>query len=991
MNHNLFKNPCTTLLPVVLILSIIFSFKVSAQNETVTVSGTVMDEARVPVPGVNVIIPGNNTGVSTDENGHYTINVPASIKTLRFFCLGYISHVAVIPASGKLDIILKTDVQMLNETVVIGYGTRRKEDLTGSVASLGDKQFNKSLAISSPEQLINGKVAGVQIMTSGGSPTSGSTIRIRGGASLNASNDPLIVVDGVPLEISGNVSGSSNFLSMFNPNDIENITVLRDASSTAIYGSRASNGVILITTKKGTGAGKFSVDFNTTNSIATPYKYADILSRQEFVDVVNSEGSDAQKALLGTASTDWNKEIFHKAFGTDNNLSVSGRFRPDFPFRFSMGAYKQNGVLKTDRAKRYTGGISLSPSFFKNTLRFTFNVKGSMNKNRFAETGAIWGGSTMNPTIPVYSSSLDFNGYTEAVDATGAPITKAVANPVGELKQYKSASTVYRVIGNADMDYYFPFVSGLKFHTTLGYDYSRGKGHVHVPDTAYEYYSTGGRDYDYGPQVNHNRLLTTYFNYVKNIEPIKSSIDVTAGYDYQYWKDTNAAYFEKNVAGDVQSSSAPTDERHVLISYYARVNYVYDSRYMLTLTARRDGTSRFSKNNRWGTFPSVAFAWNATQEKFLKDNNILSNLKFRLSYGVTGQQAGIGNYSYMPVYTISQDGAQYVFGGTPIYTLRPEAYVSDLKWETTDSYNAGVDFGFLDDRLGGSVDYYNRKTKNLLATVPTAAGTNFDKQILTNVGNVKSHGLEFSINAVPVKNRDLTISLNFNATKEVNKITNLSLVKGSKTVNTSVGPTIDAYYFQVLTEGYAPYSFYVHKQIYDKETGKPIEGLYADLNKDGKITSDDLYHYHSPAPDWILGFSASIDYKRWSLSTSMRANIGNYVYNGMAMNTGAWSTMSYNSYQLNNLNSSYLKTGFQSRQYLSDYYVQNASFLKMDNLTLSYNFDMKKICRISVSGMVQNVFTITNYDGVDPEVPNGMDSSFYPRPRTFSFAVGLRF
>jgi iron complex outermembrane receptor protein len=972
-------------------LAAVFPLTAYAQSGAGTVTGTVKDENQAPLVGVSVVVPGIKTGTSTDAAGRFSISVPSGIKTLEFSCLGYVSKTVTIPATGTMKITMATDVMVLNEAVVIGYGTQRKKDLTGSVSSVNSKDFNGSLAVNSPEQLINGKIAGVQIMSSSGSPTSGSTIRIRGGASLNASNDPLIVVDGVPLEIGGSVSGSSNFLSMINPNDIENITVLRDASSTAIYGSRASNGVILITTKKGTGIRKFTVNFNTTQSLQTPFKYANMLSRSEFSGIVNAKGSDEQKVLLGASNTNWNKAIFDNAYGTDNNLSVAGRFRDDFPYRFSAGLYRQNGVLMTDRAKRYTGSMSLSPSFLKGSLKFNFNLKGSMSKNRFAQTDAIWGGSTMNPTIPIYSGNSLFNGYTEVVDGTGTPVTRAVPNPVGLLNQYRSKSTVYRLIGNIDMDYILPWVKGLKFHTTAGYDYSKGKGNVYVPETAYEYIMSGGRRYSYGPQKNHNRVLTAYFNYTMDFKSIKSTLDATAGYDYQYWKDTNEEYIEKNVAGDVQSTSAATDERHVLLSYYARVNFIYDSRYMITATARRDGTSRFSKNNRWGTFPSVALAWNASEESFLKESKIVSNLKLRLSYGVTGQQAGIGNYNYLPVYTYSQDGAQYIFGGTPVYTYRPEAYVSDLKWETTDSYNAGFDFGFFDDRLGGSVDYYYRKTKDLLATVPTAAGTNFDKQILTNVGNVKSHGLEFTLNVVPVKTKDMTVRMNFNVTRQKSEITNLSLVKGTKTVNTSVGPVIDSYYFQVLTEGYAPYSFYVYKQLYDQETGKPIEGQYADLNKDGKITSADLYHYHSPAPKWIFGFSTDFNYKKWSLSMSFRANLGNYVYNGMSMNTGAWSTMSYNSYQLNNLSSSYLKTGFQSRQYLSDYYVQNASFLKMDNMTLSYNLDVLKWCKINLSAMVQNVFTITKYDGVDPEVPNGMDNSFYPRPRIFSLGVGLQF
>lgn len=549
-----------------------------------------------------------------------------------------------------------------------------------------------------------------------------------------------------------------------------------------------------------------------------------------------------------------------------------------------------------------------------------------------------------------------------------------------------------RLVGNFDVDYKMHFLPELKFHATLGYDYAKGQGKIYVPAEAAQYETTHGRDYKYGPQKNTNRLLTTYFNYNKYLDSWKSSIDATVGYDYQYWKSTSPQYSELSTLGEIQSTTAASDERHVLLSYYARLNYTFDSRYMLTATMRRDGTSRFSKDNRWGTFPSVALAWRVSEEAFLKDNAVLSNLKLRASYGVTGQQDGIGNYNYLPVYTASQSGAEAQFGNQYITTYRPEAYVSNLKWETTTAWNAGFDFGFLEDRITGSFDYYTRQTKDLLATVASPAGTNFDKNILTNVGNVDSQGIEVSLNASPIQSKNWNWDVSFNMTWQKMKVKNLSLVEGGAATNISAGASIDGQNVQVLSEGYEPYMFYVYKQLYDAETGKPIEGAYADLNNDGEINSGDLYRYKSPTPDFIFGFSTSLNYKKWTLSTSLRANVGNYVYNGMAMNTGAWETMSYNSFQLNNLHSSYLNTGFQSRQHLSDYYVENGSFLKMDNLSLSYNFG--RVCRwlsLNASVMVQNVFCITKYSGVDPEVPSGMDSSFYPRPRTYSLSLGLEF
>ena len=965
----------------------VFCFGAFAQSESMKITGKVIDETNEPMIGVTVMLPGTTTGTVTDFDGNFSLEAPKGSKTLTISFVGYESQTVTIPANNNINVKMEPQTQLLNDVVVVGYGTQRKSDLTGSVSNLSADDFNVGL-ISSPEQLINGKVSGVQIMTSSGSPTSGSSIRIRGGASLNASNDPLIVLDGVPLE-SGGISGSGNFLSLINPNDIENMTILKDASSTAIYGSRASNGVILITTKKG-NTDKPKISFSTTNSVQTVARTADMLSASEFADVINSKGTDAQRALLGDTTTDWNSEIFGAAFGTDNNLSVSGRFKKNLPYRVSFGYYNQDGILKTDNAERYTGSINFAPSFFKDHLKLGFNAKGSLSKNQFANTAAIWNASTYNPTIPVYSGNDAFGGYNEAVN-NGVPVNGAVVNPVGLLKQYDSSSDVKRVIGNFDLDYKFHFLPELKFHATIGADYAEGKGTVIVPEEAYLYYTSGGRNYVYGPQKNSNQLLTTYFNYNKFIESINSSIDVTAGYEFQKWKSSSDVYTEYSATGSPINTVSAYDQRHTLLSYYGRINYSYDSRYMLTATVRRDGTSRFAKDVRWGMFPSVALGWRVTEESFLKNNEVISNLKLRASYGVTGQQDGIGNYNYLPVYTPGQTGAQYLFGGTPIFTYRPQAYVSNLKWETTTSYNYGFDFGFLKDRITGSFDYYTRQTKDLLATVPAPAGTNFDKNITTNVGNVDSHGIELTINASIIDTKDFSWDMSFNASTQNMKVKNLSLVPGTSAVNTLVGPYIDSYQFQVLSEGYEPYMFYVYKQLYDVN-GKPIEGAYADLNGDGQINSEDRYRYKSPAPDYILGLSTSFRYKKWNLGMSFRSNIGNYVYNGMAMNSGAFNTISYNDYQLNNVSKSYLETGFNSRQYLSDYYVENASFLKLDNVSLGYNFGkISKYCSLNVSAMVQNVFTITNYSGVDPEVPNGIDNSFYPRPRTFSVSVGLEF
>lgn len=965
-----------------------------AQQANFRVSGTVFDDDKMPLIGATVVVDGSSKGVVTDYDGKFTLTVPSSNTKLKVSYIGCKTKVVSINGQHTLSIQLEAESNVLKETVIIGYGVQRKSDLTGSVSNVNASDFNKGV-INSPEQLINGKISGVQIVNGGGSPSAGSTIRIRGGASLNASNDPLIVLDGVPMEVGGKVSGSGNFLSLINPNDIESMTVLKDASSTAIYGSRASNGVIIITTKKGIHAKKPTITFSSTNSLQVPTKLADMVSRSEFSSIIDKYGTEHQQSLVNqNVNTDWNDEIFHSAFGSDNNVGISGMLGSQLPYRVSLGYSYQDGILKTDNVTRYTGSISLSPTLFDDHLKLNINGKGTYSDTRFANTDALWGGATHSPFTPVYSGTDAFLGYYEAADASGLPINGATGNPLGLLNNYHSTSDVYRFIGSIDADYSMHFLPELHAHVTLGYDFSRGKGRIYVPKNAYQFFNTQGRNYTYGPQKNNNRIATIYLNYSKYFEAIKSNVDVTLGYDYQAWKYTNSEYVEynDNTPREKQTSTAADDQRHTLLSFYARLNYSLASRYLLSLSMRRDGSSRFSPDNRWGSFPSVALGWRLSEEKFFKPlKGVVDNFKLRASYGITGQQDGIANYSYIPLYTVSQAGASYMFGGVPIVTYRPSPYNTELKWETTKAWNIGFDFSILDNRISGSFDWYSRRTEDLLATVPVAAGTTFAKTMLSNVGNIKSKGIEISLSATPVKTEDWTWDVTANATWQRTEITNLRLNAKSESPNTPVG-AIESHYVQVLSEGYAPYSYYVHKQLYDEKTGKPIEGLYADLNDDHTVDSKDLYHYHSPAPDWIFGFSTSIRYKQFTLSTSLRANIGNYLYNGMAMNTGAWETVSYNDYQINRLHQSFLTTDFRKRQYESDFYVENASFLKMDNIQLSYHVGpITRWCSMNVSAMIQNVFTITNYSGVDPENQGGIDMFVYPRPRTYSFTIGLEF
>lgn len=973
-----------------------------------TVTGTVSDETGEPLIGATVQVVGTSVGTATDFDGNYTLKVPATGKQLHVSYVGY-NVVTVDITSDVINVSLKPNAAALEEIVVIGYGVQKKDDLTGSVASISEKDFNKGV-ITTPEELINGKIAGVQITNSGGSPNASSTIRIRGGASLSASNDPLVVIDGVPMEIGGGVEGQANFMSLINPNDIESMTILKDASSTAIYGSRASNGVILITTKKDSGDG-IKVSFQTTNSISHKTRTVKSLSHDEFIDVINMYGTDAQKALIGEHNTNWNDEIFQSAFGTDNNLSVSGRAAEWLPFRVSVGAMYQDGILKTDNSTRYTANINLSPTFLDNHLKVQLSGKGTYQNNRFANTGAIWNAYAYDPTQPVYKQwgeneeipqgRIVGGEFFEVMDNTNGPAQGAIANPVAMLEQYERKSDVYRLIGNIDVDYTAHFLPELRFHLTAGYDYSRGKSKYHSAENNFSDWYNHGSDYETGTQKNDNKLLTIYANYNKELKDIKSTIDVTVGYDYQMWKSRgpetmgySAMYLHDDgeVKKDYLWTSSAWDERHSLLSYYGRLNYTFDDRYLLTATFRRDGSSRFAKDNRWGTFPSVALAWRVSQENFFEPlRDIINDLKLRASYGITGQQDGIANYFHLLSYTTSQPGAYYLYNGQFIPTIRPEVYNPGLKWETTKSWNFGADFAFLSNRFTASVEYYTRKTEDLLATVPVPAGVNFDKQMLTNVGNVSSKGVEIALTGNIITTKDWDWSATFNATYQKNEITNLSLVEGVVAADTPVG-AVESDYIQTLSTGYAPYTFKLYKQIYDSETGRPIEGLYADLNGDGKVTDEDRYKGHNPTPDWIFGFSTSLRFKKWTLSTSLRANVGNYVYNQNAANMGAWECTTWSAGQINNLSESFLDTHFTKRQYTSDHYLENASFLKMDNLQLNYNFGkVYKNISLNVSANVQNVFTITDYSGVDPEVAGGIDSSVYPRPRTYSLTVGLNF
>ncbi|MCJ8164251.1 TonB-dependent receptor [Pontibacter sp. E15-1] len=958
----------------------------------VTVTGKVTDNSGVALPGVTVVLRGTTRGTATDVSGNFTLAVPETGAVLVFSYIGYSNKEVAVGNQRTLNVTLGEDAKALQEVVVVGYGTQKKSDLTGSVTSVTQDDFQQG-NITNPEQLITGKVAGVQISSNGGAPGSGSRIRIRGGSSLNASNDPLIVIDGVPIDNSS-VAGSPNPLSLINPNDIESFNILKDASATAIYGSRASNGVIIITTKKGKAGDKMKVSLSSLASISQLRNQVDVLRGDEFRSAVRQYGNDETIPLLGDANTNWQELIFRDAISHDHNLSVSGSLK-NIPYRVSVGYLDQDGILLTSELKRASASVNLNPTFFQDHLKVNLNVKGISSRSQFANEGVIGAAVAFDPTQSPYEDNL-FGGYFEWVKAGGEINTQAPRNPLSTLEQTDDKSDVKRSIGNLQLDYKFHFMPELKANLNLGYDVSDSEGSVFLPATLASVYTQGGSVSQYA-QTKTNNLLDFYLNYAKEYEAIKSRVDVTAGYSYQKFNAKSPAFATFNVAGDtVTRAPIPGETNNVLVSFFGRVNYAFNDRYLFTATVRRDGSSRFSPDNRWGTFPALALAWRIVEEPFMQSIPAVSDLKLRVGYGITGQQDIGGYYPYLARYVPSNQEASYQFGDKFYTTLRPQGYDENIKWEETTTYNAGIDFGVLNNRISGSLDYYFKKTEDLLAIIPVPAGSNLTNRLYTNVGSIENSGLEAVLNFNAVNTEKFNWDIGLNATYNINEITSLSKIEDKDAVGIpvggiggGVGNTI-----QVHTVGFPTYAYYLYKQVYD-DNGRPIEGLYADLNGDGEITDQDLYRYKNPEPKVFLGLSSQFSYDKWSLGFVLRGALGSYAYNNIKANA-FYNNLDWEGYLLT-IPSVVSEFGFvglndPNRQY-SDYFVENASFLRMDNINLGYNFgrimNEKVNLRLTASG--QNVFVITKYDGLDPEVTGGIDNNFYPRPRIMSLGVNLDF
>ena len=986
---------------VLLCLTLMIALPALAQE--IQVKGRVIDEKGEAVIGAAVKVKESTKGALTDLDGNFTVSAPRKGHLIISF-MGFKSQTIDLSTSKlPLKITLQEESQSLKEVVVVGYGSMQKKDLTGSISSISEKNFQKG-AISTASELLVGKVAGVQI-TPDGSPGAGGRIRIRGGASLNASNDPLIVIDGVPIENTA-VSGAPNILSTINPQDIASMNVLKDASATAIYGSRASNGVIMITTKRGKLGQKTQIAVSVQNSLSEAARRVRVLSADEYRALIQRI-APASVNKLGNASTDWQDEIYQLAYGGDYNLSISGA-AGKVPYRASAGFYHQQGVLKTDQMNRASGSISLSPRLFDSHLAIDANVKFSATHNRFANKDAIGAAVQFDPTRPVRDNDpkyAPYGGYFTWLDGTSLQ-KLAPRNPVALLEQKEDVSDVFRTIGNVKFDYKVHFLPDLRLNVNLGYDYASGKGTIIIPENSsigWERFTLkqngkpdvlkSGTNNSY-EQQKRSLLFDIYANYVKELTSLRSRVDLMAGYSYQDWK-TNVHNspdytYDKTL---VSSPVFPVDyPQNTLVSFYGRLNYSLMDRYLFTATVRADGSSRFSPDNRWGIFPALAFAWRMNQENFLKHVTWLDDLKLRLGYGVTGQQDGIGNYTYLPFYSLSTNTAKYQLGNTYYNMLRPAAYDANIHWETTATSNIGLDFSFIKGRLSGTLDFYHRNTKDLLNEIPVPAGSNFSNRILTNVGNIEGKGFELSITATPIQTKRFSWDVTYNISSNSTKITKLNAVdlpgyQGVPTGHVEGGTGTNA---QIHSVGHAPGTFFLYQQKYDAQ-GKPLEGQFVDRNDDKVINEQDKYRTHSPEPKVTMGLSTSLSFDRWTLSTSLRSNIGNYIYDNinayMAHHAAVLNSGQYFKNTTPEINNSNF-TNTSNTQILSDYYLHKASFIKMDNLSLGYDFGrIFGKASLRASATVQNVFTLSPYKGIDPE--RAIDFSLYPIPRTYTLNLSL--
>ena len=995
---------CRTILP--LLLGLFLSVGVYAQN--ITVKGHVKD-ALGGVIGANVVEKGNTTnGTITDLDGNFTLTVPQG-ATLVVSFIGYKSQ--EVAAAPSVVVTLQDDAELLETVVVIGYGSVKKNDLTGSVTAIKADEINRG-AITSPDQMLQGKVPGLLVTPASGDPTGGATIRIRGAASLYASNDPLIVIDGVPVTSEGG-AGMANPLASVNPNDIESYTVLKDASATAIYGSRASNGVIIITTKKGTGD-KMKVSYNSSYSLKQNTSTLEMMTgdqyRQYIKDVYGE--NDPRLGMMGNANTDWQDLIYRTAFSTDQNVSLYGNAKGVLPYRVSLGYTYDQATLKEGDNQRANLGISLSPKFFQDHLSVNVNLKGIYNRANYPNSGAVGSAVDFDPTQSPYFYDANGNidtskagGYFNWINADGSANTMASINPLSQLYDNYNVNDTWRSMGNVQLDYKIHGFEDLRVNLNLGYDLARTEGTKYSELGSILSMRNGAQDYyENYANNNANTLLEFYANYNKEFGI--HHLDVMAGYSWQhnYVKYDNIQYYN-NDRSNVYLDN-PTDRKeYYLVSFFGRVNYSLNSKYLFTVSLRDDASSRFSKSNRWGLFPSAAFAWNIAEENFLKESDTpISSLKLRLGWGQTGQQdIGIDRcYAYQAKYNQSSALATRIpWGNGYIYTLAPNAYNPDIKWETTETYNVGLDFGFLKGRINGTIDAYLRKTKDLLNDVTTPMGVNFSNKVISNVGDMENKGLEFNLNFIPIERKDMRWTINVNGTWQDTKITKLTNNPTPDYLGVEVGANMGGTggYTSLYSVGYSPYTYHLYQQAYD-ENGKPLQNVLVDRDGNGEITAQDRYITDkSIQPKFFYGIGSQFTYKNWDFGFNAHGSVGGYALNRIKMNTATSYSDDYTKGYLNNLSPYCMETGWTAtiseQQKYSDMFLENTTFFRMDDINVGYTFDKIKNWngKIRVAASVQNVFTITKYSGLDPELTavDGVDNNLIPRPRLYTLRLNINF
>jgi TonB-linked SusC/RagA family outer membrane protein len=975
-----------TIYKKLLFLFLILPFSAFAQ----TLSGIVLDgSSSQPLPGVNVIVKGASNSTTTDFDGRFQLSGLKNGDVVQFSFIGYTAQEVKYSGQKSLSISLIEEANQLQEVVVqVGYGSVKKKDATGSTTTVTTKEFNKGATVTT-ENLLQGRVAGVTINTSG-APGSGSEIRIRGGSSLFASNDPLIIIDGLPIE-NTTTTGSTSFLASLNPSTIESMTVLKDASATAIYGSRASNGVILITTKKG---GKtLAVDYNFQYGSGKLVDKIDVFSAKDYRNIIQQYRPD-DVTRLGNANTNWQDEIYRRTDLVDQNLSVRGNLFGAIPSRLTIGNTYQEGLRLTNKFNRSTVGLALNPSMLNDHLKFKLNANYTNEKNRFAD-GVEGAALAFDPTQPVYDNNSIYGGFFEYYNPSNNELTpQTPRNPVSQLLQTFDTGLSNRFFGNFEMDYKFHFLPELRAVVNLGFDETNGERTRRAGTSVASSGSNNNIPYgtnEYTEEKRRNKLLDFYLNYNKTFNDLV--FDATAGYSYQKWDSDK--YMTGNT-NDPNLATGPTGFPRleipfdtVLIGFFGRTNFTYKDKYLLTLTYRRDGSSKFDEDNRWANFPAAAFAWKVNQD-FFKDSKLISDLKLRLGWGITGQQNIGNNNDYLQQYNIGSGSSQYYFGSVA-YPIAVSARLSDkLKWEETTTYNAGLDFGILNNRITGALDVFYKESNDLLADVATADGSNFSNRSWQNIGSFTTKGIELSLSADVIKRDNISWNVNFNATTYQREITKLNadyIRVGDNVVGT--GTQAQAHFV-----GYTPNSFLLYKQLYDN-AGAPIEGAFADLNGDNVINSEDKYVYRNPDPKLILGFASNFNYGNFDFYFNLRSNFGNRVLNVVNASKAQYNLLTTGG-TIGNIPTSVLETGIvnqNSNNALSDMYVENASFLRMDNITMGYTFpkwiDGKASLRLYTG--VQNVFVITDYSGLDPEVTGGFDNTIYPRQRTFLFGANVKF